>query len=133
MLNPARTRRDQISRRPLQPARPPDRRPRVSRSPARPAALQSAPVSKLNKKLKFEDAMQRLDAIVEAMESGEIGIEEVLERYEEAMTLKAHCQAILDEAELRIKRIQADAAGGVTVTPMDLPVGADTPPGDDDA
>ena len=87
----------------------------------------------INKKLKFEEAMQRLDAIVEAMESGEIGIEEVLERYEEAMSLKAHCQAILDEAELRIKRVQADAAGGVTVTPMDLLVGADTSPDDDDA
>jgi len=88
-------------------------------------------VSKLNKKLKFEDAMQRLDAIVEAMESGEIGIEEVLERYEEAMTLKAHCQAILDEAELRIKRIQADAAGGITAQPMDLPEGAATPTDDE--
>lgn len=78
-------------------------------------------VNKLTKKLKFEEAMQRLDQIVDAMESGEIGIEEVLERYEEAMALKAHCQAILDQAELRIKRIQADAAGNVTAEPFEPP------------
>ena len=51
------------------------------------------------KTLKFEAAMQRLDAIVAAMESGEIGIEESIARYEEAMALAAHCRQILDSAE----------------------------------
>ena len=50
-------------------------------------------MSKLPKNLKFEEAMKRLDAIVEAMESGKIGIEEAIERYEEAMALHAHVAA----------------------------------------
>ena len=37
-------------------------------------------MSKPAKRLKFEDAMQRLDAIVEALESGEVGIEESIAR-----------------------------------------------------
>jgi exodeoxyribonuclease VII small subunit len=65
-------------------------------------------MSKSAKPLKFEEAMKRLDAIVEAMESGQIGLEESIARYEEAMQLAAHCRKILDEAELRIRRIQLE-------------------------
>jgi len=77
-------------------------------------------MSKLPKNLKFEDAMKRLDAIVTSMESGEIGIEESLDRYEEAMALRAHCQAILDQAELRISKIQVDAEGRATSVPFQV-------------
>lgn len=73
---------------------------------------------KLPANLKFEEAMRRLDEIVQAMESGEIGIEDSIARYEEAMSLRAHCQKILDEAELRIKKIQLSADGKVAVEPM---------------
>jgi exodeoxyribonuclease VII small subunit len=73
------------------------------------------------KGLKFEAAMQRLDAIVEAMESGEIGIEESIAKYEEAMALAAHCRKILDQAEQRIAQIQLDAAGQPQVTPFEAP------------
>jgi exodeoxyribonuclease VII small subunit len=63
------------------------------------------------RKLKFEQAMERLDAIVEAMESGQIGIEESIAKFEEAMALAAHCRQVLDQAEQRIRQIQIDAAG----------------------
>jgi exodeoxyribonuclease VII small subunit len=76
-------------------------------------------MSKPGKKLKFEQAMERLDAIVEAMESGEIGIEESIAKYEEAMGLAAHCREILDEAEQRIKKIQQDAAGRLRTEPFE--------------
>lgn len=66
----------------------------------------------------FEDAMQRLDAIVEAMETGEIGIEESITKYEEAMKLAAHCRKVLEDAELRIQKIQIES-GGVKSAPLD--------------
>lgn len=78
-------------------------------------------MSKPAKRVKFEEAMQRLDAIVEAMESGEIGVEESIAKYEEAMGLAAHCRQILDQAEQRIQRIQLDAAGQPQVTPFEPP------------
>ena len=80
-------------------------------------------MNKIPRNLKFEDAMKRLDAIVDAMESGEIGIEDAIEKYEEAMALKAYCQSILDHAEQRIKRIQFDASGAATVAPFEPPAG----------
>ena len=76
-------------------------------------------MSKSPRKLRFEDAMQRLDQIVEAMESGEIGIEDSVAHYEEAMQLAAQCRRILEQAELRIRQIQIDAVGNVEVTPLE--------------
>lgn len=85
-------------------------------------------MGKSAKQLKFEDAMERLDAIVAAMESGEIGIEESITKYEEAMSLAAHCRKVLDQAEQRIQKIQLDAAGKPQVTPFEPP-----PPADDES
>ena len=80
-------------------------------------------MAKTPKNLKFEQAMERLDAIVEAMESGEIGIEESISKYEEAMQLAAHCRRILDESEQRIKKIQIDSAGQLQTEPFEPPTG----------
>ncbi len=73
-------------------------------------------MARSRKKLKFEEALQRLDEIVAAMESGEIGVEESVARYEEAMDLAAHCRRILNEAEQRIQKIQLDAEGQPQLT-----------------
>jgi exodeoxyribonuclease VII small subunit len=78
-------------------------------------------MSKPAKRLKFEEAMQRLDAIVEAMESGQIGVEESIAKYEEAMSLAAHCRQILDQAEQRIQKIQLDASGKPQIIPFEPP------------
>lgn len=80
-------------------------------------------------KLTFEDALAKLDEIVDAMESGQIGIEESVTRYEEAMQLAAHCRSILEHAEQRIRVIESDQAGGLLTrefTPA--PGAAETPP-----
>lgn len=78
-------------------------------------------MGKANKPLKFEEAMRRLDEIVRAMESGEIGVEESIAQYEEAMRLAAHCRQILDQAEQRIQQIQLDAAGRPQLSPYEPP------------
>ncbi len=84
-----------------------------------------------SRKLKFEEAMQRLEAIVAAMESGEIGIEDALRKYEEAMALKAHCQRILDEAEQRIQKIQRSESGELAIEPFEPPSESGPPPDED--
>lgn len=78
-------------------------------------------MNKPPRKLKFEDAMRRLDAIVAAMEAGEIGIEESIGQYEEAMELAAHCRRILESAEQRIRKIQLDASGQLKAEPFEAP------------
>ncbi|MBW7904511.1 MAG: exodeoxyribonuclease VII small subunit [Phycisphaerae bacterium] len=80
-------------------------------------------MSKAARKLKFEEAMKRLDEIVEAMDSGKIGIEESIDRYEEAMQLASQCRRILTLCEQRIRRIQFDADGQPTLTEFEPPAG----------
>lgn len=75
------------------------------------------------KSLKFEEAMKQLDAIVAAMEAGEIGLEESIDKYEEAMQLAARCQQILDQAEQRIQKIQRDADGKPVAMPLEAEEG----------
>ena len=59
----------------------------------------------------IEQAMERLDKLVEEMESGELPLEKLITRYEEGVKLVRHCQEKLDAAEQRIKIITRDASG----------------------
>lgn len=65
--------------------------------------------------LSFEKAMERLEAIVEEMESGKMPLEELLVRYEEGMKLVKVCQERLSRAEQKIEIITRDHAGKVAV------------------
>ena len=49
--------------------------------------------------LPFEDALKRLETIVESMEAQDLPLETLLARYEEGARLTALCQSKLSEAE----------------------------------
>ena len=55
--------------------------------------------------LNFEQALQELEAIVAELESGELALADMLGRFERAMKLKAHCVAMLEKAEARIREL----------------------------
>jgi exodeoxyribonuclease VII small subunit len=67
----------------------------------------------------FEEALKKLEAIVEAMESGDLPLEMLLARYEEGTKLAQICQAKLTEAELRIQQLEKDTAGGLKLKPFE--------------
>jgi len=55
--------------------------------------------------LSFEDSFAELDSIVRRLESGELPLEESVALYERGRLLAAHCQRLLDGAELRITQV----------------------------
>ncbi|HVF70568.1 MAG TPA: exodeoxyribonuclease VII small subunit [Chthoniobacterales bacterium] len=59
----------------------------------------------------FEGAMDRLEEIVEQMESGKMMLEELIVRYEEGMKLVKVCQERLASAEQRIEIITRNNTG----------------------
>ena len=61
--------------------------------------------------LNFEKAMDRLEAIVEQMESGKLPLEDLIVRYEEGMNLVKVCQERLSSAEQKIEIIARNSAG----------------------
>jgi exodeoxyribonuclease VII small subunit len=60
--------------------------------------------------LSFEAAMERLEQIVEQMESSKLPLVDLLARYEEGTRLIAVCNQRLDAAENRIETLTRDAA-----------------------
>ena len=73
----------------------------------------------------FEEALAKLEGIVEAIEQGKIGLEESIARYEEGMGLIQHCRKIISQAELKIQKLQAGADGQLQPEPFEQP--ADRP------
>ena len=71
----------------------------------------SAAAKKAEPSLNFEGAMDRLEEIVEQMESGKMMLEELIVRYEEGMKLVKVCQERLSSAEQRIEIITRNHAG----------------------
>src|SRR5438045_9087507 len=61
--------------------------------------------------LNFEGAMDRLEKIVEQMESGKLPLEDLIVRYEEGMKLVKTCQDRLAMAEQKIEIITRNTAG----------------------
>src|SRR5207244_2324006 len=61
--------------------------------------------------LNFEGAMDRLEKIVEQMESGKLPLEDLIVRYEEGMNLVKVCQERLAKAEQKIEIIARNSAG----------------------
>jgi exodeoxyribonuclease VII small subunit len=82
--------------------------------PAKPAATdKSADVS-------FEEALKQLETIVEEMESDELPLESLLTHYEQGTKLAAVCQKKLAEAELKIQKLEKNAAGDLELKPFPL-------------
>jgi len=56
--------------------------------------------------LTYEQAVAKLEALIDQIESGEIGLEESLKQYEQGAQLIARCQAILNRAEQKLAKLK---------------------------
>ena len=68
----------------------------------------------------FEEALQKLETVVEAMEADDLPLETLLAKYEEGAKLVKICQQKLAEAELKIQQLEKTAAGDIKLKPVDL-------------
>ena len=69
--------------------------------------------------LPFEEAMKRLESIVDAMEQGDLPLEGLMAKFEEGTQLAKVCQAKLAEAEVKIQQLETNAAGEMTLRPFE--------------
>jgi len=61
--------------------------------------------------IKFEKAIQRLEKIVEDLETGELDIDKSLEIFEEGIKMSRVCSKKLSEAEAKIEKLTRDEKG----------------------
>lgn len=58
------------------------------------------------KKLSFEEAYKLLTDLVKKMEAGELSLADSVAAYEQGIKLKAYCEQLLKEAELKIETLK---------------------------
>jgi len=71
------------------------------------------------KTMSFELALKELETIVGKLESGQAPLAESIALYERGEALKARCEALLKEAEMRIEKITLKGGQPVGTEPLD--------------
>jgi exodeoxyribonuclease VII small subunit len=67
----------------------------------------------------YDALVARLEKVVEALEAGDLPLEQSVERFAEGVKLARDAGARLDEAERRVEQLVKDAAGGEATAPLD--------------
>ena len=73
------------------------------------------------KNISFEEAMEKLDGAIRALESGSLGLDVAMKTYEEAVALLRLCYGALENAERRVSILIEGANGELTPAPFDAP------------
>lgn len=66
----------------------------------------------------FEDALQRLEQVLESLEHGNLNLEESVKAFEEGVKLVRFCHDKLDEVERRVELLLKDEAGRFFTKPF---------------
>jgi exodeoxyribonuclease VII small subunit len=69
--------------------------------------------------LTFEQAFERLEAAIQALDDGDLPLDEALARFEEGTRLMRHCAKLLENAELQVQQLLTDSLGTVTLAPFE--------------
>ena len=64
------------------------------------------------KKLNLEKSLADLEALVEELESGDLPLEQAMQKFEAGIKLTRGCQAALKDAEQKVEILLKSAGGG---------------------
>lgn len=70
------------------------------------------------KTVDFEKSLERLEALVEAMESGNLSLEQMIKHFEEGSKLVTLCSGKLNEVEQKIEKL-VKKGGALTAEPFE--------------
>lgn len=80
----------------------------------------SAKAVKKPENISFENAVEKLESIVEEMESDELPLENLLVRYEEGAKLVKACEEKLRAAELKVAKLEETLEGELEAHPLSI-------------
>jgi exodeoxyribonuclease VII small subunit len=72
------------------------------------------------KEMSFEEALVKLETIVNELEDEKIALEESIKRFELGVKLSSHCLAKLDEAEKKIEELTRSQDGKLVTKELKL-------------
>ena len=76
--------------------------------------------SKRGKKIDFEASLEHLEDLVNALEEGDLSLEEALKTFEQGVKLTRECQQALEQAEQKVALL-TEEDGDLASEPFDLP------------
>jgi exodeoxyribonuclease VII small subunit len=68
-------------------------------------------MERMSNELPFEEALAKLEEIVQKMEDPSVSLEESMKLYKEGLELSTYCTKTLDKATLAIEQIHQKAQG----------------------
>ena len=71
------------------------------------------------KSLDFEKSLAKLENIIEALEDGELPLNESIKTFEEGVKITKHCQELLAKAELKIQKLLEKDDGSLDLEGLD--------------
>ena len=77
--------------------------------------------------LSFEQTLDRLEDVVDKLETGEAGLDQSLKLYEDGVKMLDRCHGMLERAEKKIQQLVKDSEGRLKVKPFAV----DTDDGED--
>lgn len=69
---------------------------------------------------KFEEAMERLEEIVQSLEGSDLSLEDALKIFEEGVKLISFCSKKLEEAEQKVTMLVKQSDGKYTQQPFEM-------------
>ena len=69
-------------------------------------------------KMTFEDAMKELENLVDALDKGNVSLDEAIAAYDRGSQLKDHCQKKLNEAKMKVETIQSSGESNVILNKL---------------
>jgi exodeoxyribonuclease VII small subunit len=73
----------------------------------------------MTEEIKFEDALTRLEEIVEKLEDGDLPLDESLSAFEEGIKLSRLCAKLLNEAERKVEILIKGEDGQLITKPFE--------------
>jgi exodeoxyribonuclease VII small subunit len=70
--------------------------------------------------LSFEEAFERLEATIAALQDGKMPLDRALQQYQEGVKLAQRCNELLQQAELTIQQLTINDAGDMSTIPLDM-------------
>ena len=73
----------------------------------------------MTKKYDFEEALSRLEELVDELEGGDVQLDDMLKKYEEGAELIKFCMTKLEKAEKKIQLLSGSKEDGFTLEPYE--------------
>jgi len=68
----------------------------------------------------FEQSLEALEKIVDALETGDLPLEKALKKFDEGMNLSRQCSAMLDATEKKVTQLIAETMDSESESPFEI-------------